>query len=352
MIVFGVLDVAALIAVIVMASSAGKIKNLQLTADFSEAEIGTNSEYSFTVSATPSKASLKKVKCECDDPDAKFEIKKDGKATLITSGNQGTVTVYVKYKKIESNKLSFNVVDLAAKAQAEAEAAAAAAQAEAEAAAEAQAQEEQALAEAEAAAAKSYVKMNGDNVNVRSENNTDCAILGKAKKGEMFEKVEEVDDWTHIMYNGQDGYIKTEYLTPITEEEYLGGGATETAAENTNENNNNNNNETANNNAEEAAKKAAEEAAKKAADEQAAAQAAAEQAAQELAAQQAAAAAAAAAVPGYTINCADGAHTFSKTQYDYIKAHWSYTGEWEAFAHKHTKAELIQVCEIEGGVYQ
>ena len=356
MIVFGVLDVAALIAVIIMASSSGKIKNLQLTADFPETEIGVGSEYTFTISATPSKASTKKVECKCDNPDAEFKITKDGKAVLVTPASEGTVTVYVKYKKIESNKLTFNVVDLAARAQAEAEAAAAAAQAEAEAAAA-----EQAAAEAEAAAAevKLYVMMSGDNVNVRAQNNTDCEVLGKAKKGEKFEKVEEVDDWTHIIYNGQDGYIKTEYLQEISESEFMNGGDagnTETAQEEKKEETANDNTandeaakkaaeEAAKQAADEAAKKAADEAAKKAADEAAAQQAAAEQAAAELAAQQAAAAAA----NPYIINCADGPQSFTKRQYDFIQGWWSYTGDWEAFAHKHTKAELLQICQIEGG---
>lgn len=351
MIVFGVLDVAALVAVIIMATSSGKIKNLQLTADFPETEIGVSSEYTFTISATPSKASTKKVECECDDPSAEFEITKDGKAVLKTGATEGTVTVYVKYKKIESNKLTFNVVDLVARAQAEAEAAAAAAQAEAEAAAA-----EQAAAEAEAAAAevKQYVMMTGDNVNVRAQNNTDCDILGKAKKGEKFEKVEEVDDWTHIMYNGQDGYIKTEYLQGISEDEYLNGGnaaANDTATQDKKE-------ETANNAAnDEAAKKAAEDAAKQAADEaakKAAEEAAAAQAAQELAAQQAAAAAAAAAA-GPSLECADGVHTFTSAQYNFLKGFWYREGQtsaddWKAYAHKHTYAECIQICQIEGGL--
>lgn len=355
MIVFGVLDVAALIAVIVMASSAGKVKNLQLTADFSETEIGVGSEYTFTVSASPSKASAKKIECECDDPNAEFEMKKDGKAILRTSATEGTVTVYVKYKKIESNKLTFNVVDMVARAQAEAEAAAAAAQAEAEAAAA-----EQAAAEAEAAAAsiKMYVMMTGDNVNVRAQNNTECDILGKAKQGEKFEKIENVDDWTHIIYNGQDGYIKTEYLQEISEDEFMNNGASETASQDTQaeDKKEDKKEETANNDtsAEDAAKKAAEEAAKKAADEAAAAQAAAEQAAQELAAQQAAAAAAAAAA-GPSLECADGVHTFTQAQYNFLKGFWYRDGQtsaddWKVYAHKHTYAECIQICQIEGGL--
>jgi len=359
-IVFGVVDALTLVICAVILITASKnIKALQLTANFADEELAINNQYSFTVEATPSKASLKNVECVCDDPSATFSIDKDGNATLLTGGSEGMVTIYVEYKKVKSNVLTFQVSDLVARAQAEAEAQA---QAEAEAAAAAEA-EAAAAAEAEAAAAvKTYVKMTGDNVNVRAQNNTDCDVLGKAKQGEVFEKVETVDDWTHIIYNGQDGYIKSEYLQEVSEDEALNGASSDneaSATENKTENsdNNNNNNNAAEQAAQEAAQKAAEEAAQKAAEE--AAQKAAEEAAQkaaEEAAAQAAAAAAAAAAAGSQLECADGVHTFTTAQYNFLRGFWQREGQtspddWKVYAHKHTYNECIQICQIEGGIY-
>ena len=360
-IVFAVLDILVLIcggAYLITASKT--LKAINLSADFTETELAINSQYTFNVGAVPKKASLKKAKFVCDDPGATFELGKNGKATLTTGGSEGTVTVYVEYKKIKSDVLTFQVVDLVARAQAEAEAQAQA-QAEEEAAAAAEAETE------EQVVAKVYVKMKGDNVNVRSQNNTDCSVLGKAKQGEVFEVVETVDDWTHIIYNGQDGYIKSEYLTEISEEEYLNGGsdaeadaaaeeakkaADEAAKKAADEAAKKAAEDAAKQAADEAAKKAAEEAAQKAAEEAAAAQRAAEEAAaaQKAAEEAAAAQAAQQAAAAYTINCKDGVQSFTAQQYNFIKGFWSYTGEWETYAHKHTKSELLQICQIEGGI--
>ena len=331
-VVFAVLIAALVIGGgIYLLTASKKVTSLTLAPDFSETELGIGSEYIFTVSATPAKASLKKVECVCDDPNATFEMGKDGKATLVTGATEGTVTVYVQYKKIESNVLTFQVVDIAAREAEEAAAAEAAAQAEAEAAAA-----EAAAAEAEAEV-KMYVKMTGDNVNIRAENNTDCDVLGKAKKGDMFEKVETVDDWTHIIYNGQDGYIKTEYLTDITEEEYNGGSsdssdssetASETKTEEKKEETTAEDTAAAEAAAAEAAAKAAEEEAQKALEEAAAAQAA-------LAAQ---------ATAGLTpIACKDGTCYVTAAQLQKIHATWDFAGDAIEMAGHHNIGELEAV---------
>lgn len=204
------------------------IKELNLSADFSETELNVGTDYTFSVKATPEGASLKKLEYNVDDSSATFRESDDGKVVLHT-GNEGTVSVYVQYKDISSNVLTFAVVDQEAKAMAEAQA-----QAEAEAAAQAAEAEALAQAEAEAAAAQAavqYVECTGDNVNVRPSNSTDGEPLGKAKMGEKFEKVEEIDDWTHIIYNGQDGYMKTEFLKEATD-----GGDSAEASEGNDEN--------------------------------------------------------------------------------------------------------------------
>ncbi|MBO4265930.1 MAG: SH3 domain-containing protein [Lachnospiraceae bacterium] len=289
---------AALIALLVIGggiylfSASKKLKSISLQPDFAETSLEVGTQYTFTIVTTPSKASIKKATCTVDDPTSSFEINDSGKAVLTTGMNEGNVTVYIECKGIKSQILTYSIVDSVARAQAEA-----AAQAEAQQKAE---EEAAAAAEAEAAATlKKYVKSTGDDVNVRSTNSTDGDILGKAKKGDMFEKVEDVDDWTHILYKGQDGYMKTEFLTEISEEEYNEGPTEEPAeekkdekkdekkeekkTENTDNNTNNDNNTQATQTKEEAEAKAAADAAKaaeeaaKAAEEAAKAAAASQQ---------------------------------------------------------------------------
>ena len=52
----------------------------------------------------------------------------------------------------------------------------------------------------------------------------------------------------------------------------------------------------------------------------------------------------------YMIVCADGAFLFTPEQYNYIKGLWSYTGDWKSVAMRHTRNELLKVCEIEGHI--
>ena len=332
--VFAVLIAALVIGGgIYLFTASKKVKALQITPDFTETELNINGQYSFTVSATPAKASIKKVDCIVDDPTATFEMEKDGKATLITGGSEGTVTVYIEYKDIKSNVLTFQVVDQAAKAAAEAAAAA----------------EAQAAAEAEAASAKKYVQMTGDNVNVRAQNNTDCDILGKAKKGEMFEKVEDVDEWSHIMFNGQDGYIKSEFLTEITEEQFLAGGTAAPAEEEKKE-------EKKEEEKKEEEKKEeqqpTQEVTPEASTDDAAKAAAEAQAQQELLAQ--AMAAAATAAPAATGSLpASGPWTyqgvtFTANQVAHFHALWDYTGDAAEMVTHHSAGELQTVCDVDG----
>lgn len=289
---------AALIALLVIGggiylfSASKKLKSISLQPDFAETSLEVGTQYTFTIVTTPGKASIKKATCTVDDPTSSFEINDNGKAVLTTGMNEGNVTVYIECKGIKSQILTYSIVDSVARAQAEA-----AAQAEAQQKAE---EEAAAAAEAEAAATlKKYVKSTGDDVNIRSTNSTDGDVLGKAKKGDMFEKVEDVDDWTHILYKGQDGYMKTEFLTEISEEEYNEGPTEEPAeekkdekkdekkeekkTENTENNTNNDNNTQATQTKEEAEAKAAADAAKaaeeaaKAAEEAAKAAAASQQ---------------------------------------------------------------------------
>lgn len=70
-----------------------------------------------------------------------------------------------------------------------------------------------------------------ENVNIRTEPNTDCDIITVLKKGSSVTRVGETKDgWSKVIYEGKDYYITSEYLslTPLIEE-------TEKSAEETKE---------------------------------------------------------------------------------------------------------------------
>lgn len=325
---------AALIALLVIGggiylfSASKKLKAIALQPDFSETSLEVGTQYTFTINTTPKKASIKKATCVVDDPTSSFEINDNGKAVLTTGMNEGNVTVYIECKDIKSQVLTFSIVDSVARAQAEA-----AAQAEAQ-----KAEEEAKAAEEEAAAlaqVKKYVKSTGDDVNVRSTNSTDGDVLGKAKKGDVFEKVEDVEDWTHIIYKGQDGYMKTEFLTEISEEEFQEGATSEGETseedkkkeekkqEQQEEGGEENNEEQKVQSQEEAQKKVEEDLKKQQEEEQQ----------QALLLQQAAAAA------GHSVTMSDGVSvTFTSSQYNYLKGIWP--ENTDEFISHHNSSEI------------
>ncbi len=338
-----ILVFAVLIALVVIGggiylfSASKKLKAIALQPDFTETSLEVGTQYTFSIKATPSKASIKKAKCVVDDPTSSFEINGD-KAVLTTGMNEGTVTVYVECKDQKSEVLTFSVVDSVARAQAEA-----AAQAEAQKAAE----EEAKLAEeaaAEAAELKKYVKSTGDDVNVRSTNSTDGDVLGKAKKGDMFEKVEDVEDWTHIIYKGQDGYMKTEFLTEISEEEYQEGPTEEDKTEAKEEEK-----KEENNTAEESQTQTKEEAEAKAAADAAKAAEDAKKAEEEMQAAAAALAAAAASTP-YTLSGVPVTATQYRNLLDMFRFATPNGTDEEAKAEVeiHSGAEIRTIIETKG----
>lgn len=75
----------------------------------------------------------------------------------------------------------------------------------------------------ESESVKMYVRVIGNTVNVRAYADKESDALGIAKKNDVFEKIEDSDDWTHIVYKEGDAYIKSEFLTEITEDEYTKG---------------------------------------------------------------------------------------------------------------------------------
>ncbi len=339
-----ILVFAVLIAVTVIGGGiylytlSNKLKTIALQPDFTETSLEVGTQYTFTINTKPSKASIKKATAVVDDPTSSFEINEDGKAVLTTGMNEGNVTVYVECKDIKSQVLTFAVVDSVARAQAEA-----AAMAEEQKKVEEEAAA--AAAEAEAAVMKKYVKSTGDDVNVRSTNSTDGDVLGKAKKGDMFEKVEDVDDWTHIMYKGQDGYMKSEFLTEISEEEFNQGPTEEDKKED--EKKEEEKKTEANATTEESQTQTKEEAEAKAAADAKKAEEDAKKAEEEAAALQAQLAAAAAA-GGHSY----GGHTFTNDEWNCLLSVWAYTGDAEEMITHHSAGELKAVLDekMSGGL--
>lgn len=59
------------------------------------------------------------------------------------------------------------------------------------------------------------VRMTSDNINVRSGPGTDYERLGSAYIGYDFELVEQLDEWTKIIYDGKEAYVYSEYVEII-----------------------------------------------------------------------------------------------------------------------------------------
>ncbi|PEJ47227.1 SH3 domain-containing protein [Bacillus wiedmannii] len=87
--------------------------------------------------------------------------------------------------------------------------------------------------------------INASALNVRSGEGTNYRIIGALPQGQKVQVISENSGWSKINYNGQTGYIGTQFLskTPV------GGAVNNKPNNNTNQNNNNtsNNNNTGNN---------------------------------------------------------------------------------------------------------
>ncbi len=86
--------------------------------------------------------------------------------------------------------------------------------------------EAEAAAQAEAAAANSsQVKCTSENVNIRASASTEAESLGKTKAGDVYTRYEKMDNgWSKIDFNGQEAYIKSEFLEPVEGSESSEGG--------------------------------------------------------------------------------------------------------------------------------
>lgn len=52
-------------------------------------------------------------------------------------------------------------------------------------------------------------------VNLREEPNTDCKILTMLEEGTMLTLLGEENGWAQVEYDGQQGYVSTEYITDV-----------------------------------------------------------------------------------------------------------------------------------------
>ncbi len=346
-ILIAIIALIVFLAVLIKNKLSNKLESIALTPTFAETELDVNQDYTFTIQANPEKAKLKDLEYITDASNVSFEASGDGTAVMHTFG-EGVVTVCVKMKDIESNYLQFSVVDHAAQEAAKAAEEAAAAEAAAAAAAE-----EAAAAEAEAAAnaepVEVYVRAN-DKVRIRQSPNTDSNdnILSTCEIGDVFLRTAIVDDWSRIVFNDKDAYIKSEFLDILSDEE---------AAE-AQENQKAQSVEEALKMSEEAAAKAnandpvAAAAAEAAKAQDEAAKAAADAAAAEAAAAQVAAAQAAAAAPSGSLPASGawsyGGITFTPGQVAYFHGLWDYTGDAAEFVTHHSAGELLDMCQKNG----
>ena len=339
MMIIGVVVVLSVVVVAatVLLKSLKSLKSITITPNFADTELDVNTDYVFSVDGSPARANIKNLNYNVDDATATFVMGENEKTAILHTGAEGTITVYVSKSKVNSNQLTYSVVDQTKKAEEEAAAAAAAA-AEAEAAAAAAA-----ALEAEQEESSNLIMVATDSVRMRAEPNTDCDIVRTCKTGETYTKIETVDDWTKVDYNGRECYIKSEFIRECTQEEADAAKAeAEAEAE-----------------VEKAEKKAEEKKAEEKKTEEKKTEEKKEEekkeeekkeettdADQEAAAQAALVAAAQTVTPvaaTKTIHCKDGDGQFTKAEYDYFIATWSYTGMAEEMMSHHTIGELHEL---------
>ena len=337
MIISLVLGVAVIISLVLLILQRTGLETITINPSFADTELDVNMDYIISVNTDPSGANIAKFDYESDSTAVTFEYKDDGIALLHTSG-EGAVTVYVKSGKIESNKLTFNIVDKAAQAAA----AAAQAQAEAEAAAAAEA-EAAAAAEAEAAAAAQvrYIKCIKDNVNIRSSASTDGDVLGKAKLNDTFEVINDDGSWTEFKYGDKSGFMRNDMIEMLPEGETPSVTPPQESTQETEKK------EETKKEEQTAEQKAAEEAKKAEEDKKAQEEELKKQQEALLAAAQAQPAVATGKMPDKGAWSYQGV-TFTANQVAHFHALWDYTGDAAEMATHHSAAELQKVCEVDG----
>ena len=59
------------------------------------------------------------------------------------------------------------------------------------------------------------VKVIADTLNVRDQANEDAEVLGMVDQDEVFEVISQQGDWVEINYNGNNGFVKSEYVENV-----------------------------------------------------------------------------------------------------------------------------------------
>jgi len=339
-----VLIITAIVVVVIKLLAGSDVESLYISPNFADQELNINSNYEFSVIADPSDAKLKKLEYYVEGTNAEFEAGDDEDSAVLYTGTEGVVTICVMLDDVESNYLSFNVVDMEARAQQQAAEAQALAEAQAE--AEAQAQAETEAVEAEQAEAEyqqntQYVVITKDKVNIRDSASTDGGKLGQATNGDSFTYHEEVDGWFKFDYNGSEGYVRNDMARIVSETELEEAKNSEKQAKEETAKQEEKPKEEQKQNTENSTDAATQAANQAVADQQAALQAQ-----QELLAQaQAAAAAAAASTPvgGTVIHCTDGNCMVTAAQLNTIHATWDFAGDAVEMAGHHSISELEAV---------
>lgn len=65
-----------------------------------------------------------------------------------------------------------------------------------------------------------YIKVSVDTLNVRAEAGEDAEVLGMIDQDDIYEIISNQGDWIEINYNGNNGFVKSEYVEMIQNTEY------------------------------------------------------------------------------------------------------------------------------------
>ena len=297
--------VIVIVLMICLYRSMHKLKSVSLVPNFSETELKADTDYLFIIKTEPYNADIKSIKYNIDDPSSIFKEGTGPHKAELHTGGAGTITMYVNVGDIESEKISFTVTDPFGVAETAVEDTE-----DAEPAGEEVVSETEAVTEPEPEPVKT-VTVTGDNVRMRSEPNTDCEVVKTCSKGETYNLIEVTGEWTGVDNNGQECYIKTEFLEETVQEPAADTGGEKTQ-DNTAAGANSDNN----------------------------ANAAADNAADSNTADKPAEADMVIGEGMVEVECKDGKAMFTQAEYDYFVATWSYTGMADKMMTHHTADEL------------
>ena len=207
--------VIGILAIIGLQNPSPTLESITISS-ITQGQLEVNQDYIINIDGNPASVKLSDAQYVSDNTNvATFEQKDEAQATLHTI-TPGTVTIHVKKSDIESNALTLNIIDSSI-AQEPAEQEAVITETT-----DQPIQEEVPVSEQPTEMVKAI-----DVVNIRSQDNTDSDILGKSAVGDIFTRYETMDNgWSRIDYNGNEAYMKSEYL-----ETYTGDFTTEKAAE-------------------------------------------------------------------------------------------------------------------------